>query len=448
MAVIPSGSWLPWAVHISDGVLRNPWLAGGFALAGLLTLVAAYRVRDEEIPRIALLSAAFFVSSLLHVRLGPTSVHLLLNGLVGVVLGRRAPLAILIGLGLQAALLGHGGFWTIGVNACVMALPALLAGWMFALLLRLPGMRMPGSAFLWMAGCLIGMTSVLGTLLLDALVLLWGGAGDWHQIVWLIFYAHLPIVAVEGVVLGFTVSFLARVKPEMLGIRNDTSSTRPWLEPNSRDVPGIVLPATDVTPCIARGDEGAPSSVTVHPPALLLAAMVLLLAAGPARAHRLDADFQVLPDRQVRIESWFDPDGVPKGAKVQVFRPGPELLVEGRLDDQGCFLFRYAQAEPLEVIVSASDGHRKAFPIARELLEPSTGSSRMDEEPQTSTTNTPLSVRDADALRRERFKDALIGIGFLLAVGAFFLSWRTAKRLQALQRVIEQLNRLDCPSKR
>ena len=76
------------AVHISDGVLTWPWLLGGFVLAGLVDAMAMYKVRDEEIPRIALMTAAFFVASLIHVPIGPTSVHLLLNGLLGVVVGR------------------------------------------------------------------------------------------------------------------------------------------------------------------------------------------------------------------------------------------------------------------------------------------------------------------------------------------------------------------------
>ena len=79
------------AVHISDGVLSDWWIAGGLALMVVLMIPALVRVRDEEIPRIALLTAAFFVASLIHVRLGPTSVHLLLNGLVGVILGWRGP---------------------------------------------------------------------------------------------------------------------------------------------------------------------------------------------------------------------------------------------------------------------------------------------------------------------------------------------------------------------
>src|SRR2546429_2343382 len=124
---------LPWAVHISDGVLAWPWWVGGFALAAVLALAAAYRVRDEEIPRIALLTAAFFVASLIHVRLGPTSVHLLLNGLVGVLLGWRAGLAILVALFLQAALLGHGGLSALCVNACLLTIPALLAWGLFCL---------------------------------------------------------------------------------------------------------------------------------------------------------------------------------------------------------------------------------------------------------------------------------------------------------------------------
>ena len=53
-------------------------------------------------------------------------------------------------------------------------------------------------------------------MLLNCLVLLWGGQEDWHSLALLTFVAHLPIAVVEGVVLGFTVGFLVRVKPEML----------------------------------------------------------------------------------------------------------------------------------------------------------------------------------------------------------------------------------------
>jgi cobalt/nickel transport system permease protein len=141
-----SGFLLPplLAVHIDDGVLQPAWLAGGFALAGLLALLGAWRIRDEEIPRVGVLAAAFFVASLIHVPLpGSPKTHLLLNGLIGVVLGRRAFLAIPVALFLQAALFHHGGFTALGVNSCVMGVPALLSWLLFAGLRRVPWVRHP-----------------------------------------------------------------------------------------------------------------------------------------------------------------------------------------------------------------------------------------------------------------------------------------------------------------
>ena len=119
------------AVHISDGILAPEWWLTGFVLAAGLLMLAAYRLREEEIAPIALLTAAVFISSSIHVRLGPTTVHLLMSGLVGVLLGRRAALAVFIGLVLQVLLLQHGGYYTLGVNTCVIALPALACGAVF-----------------------------------------------------------------------------------------------------------------------------------------------------------------------------------------------------------------------------------------------------------------------------------------------------------------------------
>jgi cobalt/nickel transport system permease protein len=302
---------LLWAVHISDGVLAPPWWLGGFVVAGLFALVAAWRIREEEIPQVALLTAAFFVSSSILVRVGPTSVHLLLNGLLGVVLGRRAGLAIPIGLGLQVAFLAHGGFTTIGINSCILVLPALLAWQLFAILHRVPWLRQPwfcaalvavgalmwvlgliysvtllctnrlteletldigfrlvqltsantvtfhpltlaGAALLaagaaWLEhrlenapefslGLLVGELTVLVTALLNCLVLLCGSQEDWHVLALLVFVAHLPIAAIEGIVLGFAVGLLAKVKPEMLGWKRPLPaqhSAAGWSEPSS-----------------------------------------------------------------------------------------------------------------------------------------------------------------------------------------------------------------------
>lgn len=273
-----------FAVHIPDGNILTPvWLVAGYFLAGMLVVVGSWRIQDEEIPQVALLTAAFFIASLIHVPVPglPSSAHLLLNGLLGVVLGRRAPLAIAMGLLLQAVLLQHGGLTTLGVNCCVMALPALLAWQMFVSLKRLPGWKRPaargalvatavlawsltliygllgftnslqhiswpallaifglvlapagliaraehrlGNAPEFALGLLVGEIAVLATVFLLCLTLIWGGTSDWRALVVLTLPPHLVIAAVEGVVLGFAVSFLARVKPELLqgGVRRE-----------------------------------------------------------------------------------------------------------------------------------------------------------------------------------------------------------------------------------
>src|SRR6266851_3800033 len=202
-----------FAVHLPDGnVLTPAWLIGGYLVAGMLVVMGSWRIEDDEIPRIALLTAAFFVVSLIHVPVPglPSSAHLLGNGLLGVVLGRRAALAIPLGLLLQAVLLQHGGLTTLGVNTCVMVLPALLAWQMFA------GWQRLGHAPAFAAGLVIGGAAVMATVLLLCLTLLFGGTSDWRPLIALTVVPHLFIAAVEGLVLGFTVRFLARVKPAML----------------------------------------------------------------------------------------------------------------------------------------------------------------------------------------------------------------------------------------
>src|SRR5262245_19877037 len=121
-----------FAVHISDGYLTPYWIAGGAFVSVLLAILGAFRLREEEVPRIALLTAAFFIASFIHIPVSITSVHLLLNGLLGILLGLRTSIAIPIALFLQAVIPPpHGGVLALGVNSCVMTLPALAVWGLF-----------------------------------------------------------------------------------------------------------------------------------------------------------------------------------------------------------------------------------------------------------------------------------------------------------------------------
>ncbi|MBN2326432.1 MAG: cobalt transporter CbiM [Candidatus Omnitrophica bacterium] len=196
-------------MHIHDGVLSAPMLAGGFAAASGLFAWSAYKVRDEEIPQISVLTAAFFVASLIHVPAGPTSVHLSLNGLVGILLRRRSFVAFPIALFLQAALLGHGGLSVLGVSTCIFGLPALASWWIY------DGMSRRGERWRFASGALGGFMAVLLSGILLAFVL-WLSNEDFKRLAQFVLAAHVPLMIIEGIITGFAVEFLARVQPDLV----------------------------------------------------------------------------------------------------------------------------------------------------------------------------------------------------------------------------------------
>ena len=107
-------SWSSTLAHIPDGVLTAPVLiAGTLASAGLVA-VALRRLDYDRLPQAAVLAAGFFVSSLIQVPFGVTSVHLLLNGLMGLLLGWTAVPALLVALTLQTVFFGYGGALVLG----------------------------------------------------------------------------------------------------------------------------------------------------------------------------------------------------------------------------------------------------------------------------------------------------------------------------------------------
>jgi cobalt/nickel transport system permease protein len=197
-----------FAVHIADGILSWPCQACGFVVLAAGITVGMLRLSDRDIPRIGVLTAAFFVASQLHIPFGPISVHLLLNGLVGVILRYRSPLAIAVGLVLQALLFGHGGWLSLGVNFQVLAVPAFAAGWAFP--------RFASRLSPFAAGLVIGLFTAAVTVLLHVTVLWLGGSSDFRAVAGVSLVAHLPVIVIEGLVVGSACRVLAKAKPEWL----------------------------------------------------------------------------------------------------------------------------------------------------------------------------------------------------------------------------------------
>jgi len=199
-------------MHISEGVLSAPVLVTGALLTSAGVALGLKKMTYEKIPEVAVLSSAFFVAALIHVPVGPSSVHLVFNGLMGVLLGWMAFPSILVALTLQALLFQFGGFTTLGVNTFNMAAPAILSYYLFNLPIK------KGNQLLYIiSGFAAGVTGVGIGALLVALSLV-TTEESFLNVAKLIVVVHLPVMFIEGVITAFCVIFLKRVKPEILEV--------------------------------------------------------------------------------------------------------------------------------------------------------------------------------------------------------------------------------------
>jgi cobalt/nickel transport system permease protein len=199
-------------MHISEGILSAPVLLSGAALTAGGTAIGIKKMDYDRIPQVAILSAAFFVASLIHVPIGPVSVHLVLNGLMGLFLGWVAFPAIFIGLLLQTLLFQYGGFTSLGVNCINMTLPALLCYLIFG-----RGVKSDSHAIAMFSSFMCGFLPVLFGGIMVAFSLIFTGE-HFLNVAKLIIVANLPVMIIEGVITLFCVRFLKKVKPEILEV--------------------------------------------------------------------------------------------------------------------------------------------------------------------------------------------------------------------------------------
>lgn len=194
-------------MHISDGILSGGLLLAGWAGTCAGVAIGLKRTDTSKIVRTALISSAFFLASLVHVKIGPGSAHLLLIAPMGLVLGWSVFPAVLVALLLQALLFGFGGLLVLGVNTLVMAGSALCVYLAFGRAVRERGSLL--NAFL------AGMSGVILAAIFAGVSLALSDEG-FINVAKVIAVAHIPVALIEGAVTAFMVSWLKRAAPEFL----------------------------------------------------------------------------------------------------------------------------------------------------------------------------------------------------------------------------------------
>jgi cobalt/nickel transport system permease protein len=159
------------------------------------------------------MSSVFFVASFIFVPIPPSSAHLVLGGVIGLLLGWAAFPAILVAFVLQS-LYGFGGITTLGANTINVALPAVICHYLFIPFVK----RAKTQKVIFILGTMAGSFAVLLTTLMLCVTLHFSGeSGEFDKAAMLLLGAHVPLMIAEGAITGFAVSFLDRVRPQLFG---------------------------------------------------------------------------------------------------------------------------------------------------------------------------------------------------------------------------------------
>ncbi len=198
-------------VHIADGILApEVWIAG-LIITIIILIYTLSKVKVEEIPKLSLVTSAIFVASLIHIPVGPTSVHLILAGLAGILLGLGAFPSIFTAILMQAFLFQHGGITTMGINTLTIGLPALASYYLFILGVNHTKFKQKLLIF----GALAGGCAIVLAVVLTSMVLFITGE-EFLGVIVLLAVAYVPVVIIEAAIVGSVAEFLKKVKPEML----------------------------------------------------------------------------------------------------------------------------------------------------------------------------------------------------------------------------------------
>lgn len=195
-------------MHISDGILSSEVVITTSAVALGFLIYSLKNLKNSNIAIVAAMGAVFFIASFIHIPLGPTQIHLVLIGVIGLILGSSVFLALLIAFLLQATLLGYGGLTSLGANLIIMALPAYLV----YLITKKGVLSFLNEKIKYFS---IGFISVFLSTIFLALILAFSKE-EYLYASYTIFLANIPAMVIEGLVTLFLINYLKKSIPDLL----------------------------------------------------------------------------------------------------------------------------------------------------------------------------------------------------------------------------------------
>ncbi len=224
------------AMHITEGILPSKWVIFWYIFAIPFIVIGTLRLKKKKrevpgfLPLVGLVGAAVFVFSCFPIPVvglnGMATAHPAGTGMSAMLLGPFVSVVIAgIALFIQALFLAHGGLTTLGVNIFSMGVLGSFSGYFAFRLAQRMGLKLFWCGFL--AGIISDICTYLGTSIGLGLLVFEGdesfSVAMMHSAkamleIFVVFMATSqgPLCIAEGIVVGFAISYVYKVRPGIL----------------------------------------------------------------------------------------------------------------------------------------------------------------------------------------------------------------------------------------
>ncbi len=209
-------------IHLEDGTFTLFWATVWTAAAAVLLTVAIYRLGRGKIPtrRLAIASMCVAVSFAAFQIEIPVfgGVHLNLTPLMGILVGPSLGALCVFIVNLFSAAIGHGGWSMIGANTLVNSVEVFLGYYIYRFLRTSARARRffsgLGAAAIALAVSALAEVAVISISEIQGSTLT---RSQTLENMLVLAVANIVVGLFEGAVTGYIVSYLGKVRPDLIG---------------------------------------------------------------------------------------------------------------------------------------------------------------------------------------------------------------------------------------
>jgi len=217
-------------IHLPDGTFSIKWVITWWIIALIIVGLCLYWLKkvkktdNRKITMAAMLTAASFAIFQVNIPLFG-GVHMNLTPLIGILAGPAIGGIIVLIVNILSAAIGHGGWGLIGANILVNMTEVTVAYSIYKALGKINLDTFSKAGIGTIAGLLLGNITMI-------LIILISGIQGVNQDVMTTLYGlsliaavNMGVAIIESFITGYVVSYIMRVRPDMLREVNSIAAT-------------------------------------------------------------------------------------------------------------------------------------------------------------------------------------------------------------------------------